>query len=228
MRRVFFILMVVFVTGFKPAHAETIRFIPLPMQNRETVFGQFKPMTDYLEQRLEVKIVYDYCDSYADVLERFRQSRVDLAYLGPLPYVELRATFAHAEPIVRFCESSGRAEYTCALVSFMDNVFDPQSAHHRRIALTQPFSTCSYLSTSRLMHWMGSNIEQNLYRYLKKHDEVALSVIRGDFDAGGLKTAIACKYAHMGLNIVAETLPLPGFALVGNTRTGAATDRRDP
>lgn len=39
---------------------------------------------------------------------------------------------------------------------------------------------------------------------------------RGDYDAGGLKTAIAQKYAHLGLKVIAESLPLPSFALIAN------------
>ena len=48
--------------------------------------------------------------------------------------------------------------------------------------------------------------------------------IRGQFDLGGLKTAIARKYAHLGLAILAETRPLPSFALVGNAGTLNAVD----
>lgn len=80
-------------------------------------------------------------------------------------------------------------------------------------------STCGYLSTDGLLRQAGSSLEDNKYRYLDKHDEVALAVIRGEFDLGGLKTAIGRKYAHMGLLVVAESAPLPGFALVANAKT---------
>jgi phosphonate transport system substrate-binding protein len=201
------------------AEAQTLRFSPLPMQDRETVVKQFKPMTTYLEKSLNVKIVYDYSDSYAGILEKFKQSFVDLAYLGPLPYVELRASATHAEPLVRFKEKSGQTTYTCSLVTFPDAFFDANFAKGRKIALTQPLSTCGYLSVSGLMRDLGSSLEDNLYRYIGKHDTVALSVLEGQFDAGGLKSAIAKEYAHLGLETIAETPPLPAFALVGNTRT---------
>lgn len=202
-----------------PVHAQTIRFAPLPMENRETVIKQFRPMTAYLEQRLGVSIEYVYSDNYSDIIQKFQQSQVDVAYLGPLPYVELRAAFFQAAPLVRFKETSGKTTYTCALATFADDRFDFKDAENRKIALTQPLSTCGYLSVSGLMRDFGNSLEKNQYRYIGKHDAVALSVIRGEFDAGGLKTAIARKYAHMGLQVVAETPPLPAFALVGNTRT---------
>lgn len=63
------------------------------------------------------------------------------------------------------------------------------------------------------------NLEANRYRYLDKHDAVALAVIRGEFEAGGLKTSIAKRYNHLGQQVLAETPPFPGFALVGNRQT---------
>ena len=201
------------------ADAETIRFAPLPMENRETVIKQFRPLTTFLEQRLGVTVDYVYLDSYADILAKFRQSKVDIAYLGPLPYVELRASYAQAQPMVHFKEKSGNTTYTCALVTVPDAGFHIQDAIKKKIALTQPLSTCGYLSASGLMRAQGSSLEDNYYRYVGKHDAVALSVIRGEFEAGGLKSAIARKYAHLGLQILAETPPLPSFALVANTNT---------
>lgn len=204
------------------ASSDPLRFAPLPMENRETVVKQFRPMTEYLEKRLETKIVFSYSDSYEDIIDKFRRSEVDIAYLGPLPYVRLRAIYPQAEPLVQFKERSGNAFYTCSFVSIADAEFDLATAFKRKIGLTQPLSTCGYLSTSGLMLRGGSNIEHNYYRYLGKHDTVALSVVRGEVEAGGMKTAIANKYRHLGLEILAETSPLPGFALVGNSNTLSA------
>jgi len=202
-----------------PALALTIRFAPLPMEDRETVVKQFKPLAVFLEERLQVTIAFDDSSDYSVIVDKFRRAQLDLAYLGPLPYVDLRKACDQAEPLLRFKEKSGADTYTCALVTFPDAGFDPSNAIDRRVALTQPLSTCGYLSTAGLFRQCGGDLEKNLYRYLDKHDAVALSVIRGEFDAGGLKTAIAKKYGHLGLLILAETKPLPGFVLVGNGLT---------
>ena len=208
------------------SQAGTLRFAPLPMQDRETLFKQFQPLAVFLEARLQVAVSLDYSDNYSEILDKMSRSKVDLAYIGPLPYVELRARYPHVEPLVRFREASGATAYTCALAAFPDNFFDPYLAHDRRVALTQPLSTCGYLSVEGLLRGNGLTLKNNRYRYLGKHDAVALAVIRGEFDAGGLKTGIARKYAHLGLEIIEETDPLPAFAMVANTRTVSA-QRRD-
>ncbi|MDD2464910.1 MAG: PhnD/SsuA/transferrin family substrate-binding protein [Desulfobulbus sp.] len=196
-----------------------IRFAPLPMENREALVLQFRPMMEYLEQKLNRPIIFDFSESYDRILEKFLTNKIDLAYLGPLPYVELRAKDAHAEPLIHFREASGRPMYTCAIVSVADNPIKLQALNNHHIALTQPLSTCGYLSVNGLLQERGSNLADNRYRYLDKHDVVALAVIRGEFDLGGLKTAIGKRYTHMGLKILAETPPFPGFGLIGNQKT---------
>ncbi|MFA6021954.1 MAG: PhnD/SsuA/transferrin family substrate-binding protein [Rhodospirillales bacterium] len=207
------------IAGLNAAHGETLTFAPLPMETPETVVKQVKPMLTYLQKDLGVSIKIDYSSDYAEILAKFESGALDLAYLGPLPYLTLRDRVAAATPLVHFKEASGSATYTCAIVAPADAKPDLARLKGRKVALTQPLSTCGYLSTDGLLRQAGSSLEDNQYRYLDKHDEVALAVTRGEFDLGGLKTAIGKKYAHMGLVVVAESGPLPGFALVANAKT---------
>jgi len=172
---------------------------------------------DYLGQQLGTSLQIDYSGSNDEVVEKFRAGHVDLAYRGPVPYGKLRRNFPAAEPVVVFREKDGEATYTCALVAADDHP-DLKSLRHKRIALTQPLSTCGYFATQGLLLQKGRSLEENRYRYLGPHDEVALAVVRGDFDAGGLKTAIARKYAHLGLTVIAESPAMPGLALIANRK----------
>lgn len=219
-------ILALFVLAGSPLHARTLVLAPLPMENRETVLKQFMPMAAYLRQALGHEVVFDYSDSYGEILEKFRQGRIDLAYLGPLPYVSLRKVCADAEPLVHFREANGEPSYTCAIVAEADRGLDLEGLENRKVALTQPLSTCGFLATNGMLRERGSSLSRNLYRYLDKHDEVAKAIVRGEFDIGGLKTAIGRKYEHLGLKILAETPPLPSFALVGNAAT-LSTQERD-
>lgn len=223
MRFAFIVLM--FVLTCQPLHARTLVLAPLPMESRETVLKQFMPMARYLQQRLGHEVVFDYSESYAEILAKFRQGRIDLAYLGPLPYVSLKNVCSEATPLVHFREASGEPLYTCAIVAPADKGLALEGLEHRKVALTQPLSTCGFLSTNGLLRERGSALSRNLYRYLDKHDEVAKAVVRGEFDLGGLKTAIGRKYEHLGLKILAESAPMPSFALVGNAATLSPEER---
>jgi len=198
------------------AQPETLYFAPLPMERPEEVVKQFKPMLNFLEKQLGVRIEIRYSTSYAEILERFRTGQVDLAYLGPLPYVILRENHPQAEPLVHFLEKDGQATYSCALFGSDQVVKRP--LRNKTFALTQPLSTCGHLAIDSLLRQHGESLDQQRFRYLKKHDEAVLAVARGDYDFGGAKTSIARMYAHLGIVILAETPPLPSFALVANSR----------
>ena len=203
-----------------------LTFAPLPMEKPETVIQQVRPMLSYLETVLGREIAVVYARDYGDLLTRFRKGEVDLAYLGPLPYLSLRSKYPQAEPLVHFREPSGAATYSCAVIAWNDTVTSLSGLTGKRIALTQPLSTCGYFSTSALLRAAGSDIEANRYSYTGAHDTVALTVVRGEFDLGGLKTAIARKYSVLGLRILAESAPLPGFALIANGATLAEADKQ--
>ena len=198
------------------AQSETLVFAPLPMEAPETVVKQFRPMLNYLEQRLPgLEFRIDYSSDYQEVLDKLRQGRVDVAYLGPLPYVAPRPQFGAATPLVHFLEKTGQPSYTCAIVSASGKT-RLKLLKGATVALTQPLSTCGYLATDGLLQQAGSSLMAQQYRYLNQHDAVAQAVAGGEFELGGIKTAIARQYAHLGLQVVAETAPLPSFALIAN------------
>jgi len=215
MQRVILLLVVVLWVPLS-APAETLIFAPLPMETPYVVGSQWKPLLNYLEQTLGVILKIDYSTSNDEIVDKFKAGKLDLAYLGPLPYVTLKKDFPAAEPLVMFHEKDGQAAYSCAVVAAGGEQFDLHNLHGKRIALTQPLSTCGFFATEGLLERKGSCLEDNLYRYLGPHDEVALSVVRGEFELGGLKTAIAHKYDHLGLQVLAESRPLPGLALIVN------------
>lgn len=220
MYRFFMSLVLIVLSGAgSQLNAAEIRFAPLPMQERETTIAQFLPMTTFLEQKVGATLPFIYTDSYADLLRQFREDKIDLAYMGPLPYVALRAKDTKAIPLVFFKEPSGQATYTCALVGLSERNINLAQGTQLKITLTQPLSTCGYLATNGLLRQHNTSLAEHVYEYLGKHDEVATSVARGDADIGGLKTAIGKKYAHLGLEVLDKTKPLPAFALVANART---------
>jgi len=210
-------LLAIAPSGLAHAGGTSYTFAPLPMAQPETVLREFKPMLAHLERETGLALRVVYTRDYGELLRLFREGRVDLAYLGPLPYVALKREYPAAQPLVHFREASGQPSYTCALVG-RDDTMAPRAIPRRRVALTQPLSTCGYLATDALLGNQGADLARMPYRYLDTHDQVALSVVRGDFELGGMKTAIARKYAHLGLRILATTEALPGFALIVNGR----------
>ncbi len=199
---------------------EVIVFSPLPMTDKRDVVMQVLPMVSYLEKELGVDIRIDFNKDYAQILEKIRQGKIDIAHLGPLPYIKLKQTYTDISPLVLFKGECGNTYFRCSLVTFITNHIEiGDTIKGKKIALTQPLSTCGYLGVQSMLKASNSSLVKNRYRFLGRHDRVALSIIRGEFDFGGVKQSIARKYRNLGLREIATTEPFPNHALVANTAT---------
>lgn len=88
----------ILLAGLSQAGAETLTFAPLPMETPETVVKQVKPMLNHLEKALDIQVKIEFSSDYAEILGKFESGKLDLAYLGPLPYLTLRDRVAAATP----------------------------------------------------------------------------------------------------------------------------------
>lgn len=204
-----------------PCTPSAIRFAPLPLEDRKIIHEQFQGLVEYLAEHTGVPVEVVHVGDYAEILERFQASEIDLAYLGPLPYVLLERSFPPAEPLACFRDESGSATYTCSLITTGESGLTLPEIKGMHIGLTQPFSTCGYLAVSQMLGEAGLALERNgnSFAYAGSHSEAALGVARGEYDLAGLKTAIAARYQHLDLHVIARSRPFPGFTLVANTES---------
>ncbi|MDY6848649.1 MAG: PhnD/SsuA/transferrin family substrate-binding protein [Geoalkalibacter sp.] len=201
---------------------QTLTYTPLHMVGARKVVADSRPMLDFLEERLDLEIELHYEKVNADVVRAFQQGRIDLAEIGPLPYVALRELYPQAQALLFFVEPDGSTHYTCALVTAFDgpeSMTEVKKIAHIPLATTQQLSTCGPLSTGYLLHKHGVDPQTASFEILGNHEAVALAVIRGEYPLGGIKTHIARRYFSLGLRVLDETPPMPAFALVANRKT---------
>lgn len=224
MKPIFFTLAIIAASLASQASADsskTLRFAPLPMESLDTMTREYLPFMDYLEKGMNQPFEMAYHASYKTLISEFLGGHIDLAYLGPLPYVVLKEQMPSATPIVEFLDASGNSTYTCSIVHFADQPVELASSRKQKVGLTQPLSTCGYLSVENLLQQDGQSLknEHFEYHYLGSHEEVARQIILGHYDFGGVKTTIGKKYRHLGVRIMEESDPMPGFLLIANRET---------
>jgi phosphonate transport system substrate-binding protein len=209
-----------FLAGAQLAKAvEPLRFAPLPMENRESTVKAFYPLLAYLQKQLRQPVELVFYEKNSEIAAALKSGAVDFAYLGPLPYVSLRQQGAAVEPLVFFREPNGQARYRCALVAFAGDVTQLQHMKGKRIALTQPLSTCGYLGGNAMMLRAGGiSLQDMQYRYLGSHEAVALAVVSGDAEIGSIKDEFALKFAPLGLQTLAYSDWLPATGLFASRK----------
>lgn len=219
MLKIRYILLISFIT-FLNADINTLKLAPLPMANSVETTKVFLPFARYLHKITNRNIELIHYTNYEDIIQSLKNNKIDLAYLGPLPYSSLSMQTDNIMPIVGFFERDGSKGYHCVLVASNIDIINFHNLKDAKIDLTQPLSTCGYFMTSQLLGYITQNsIEDMKYRYVKKHTKVAQNVIKGEVLLGGVKDAIAKEYESLGLRILKTSERLPGFILVGNTNT---------
>lgn len=206
------------VTPAAADEAPALRFAALPLESREATAREFAGFVGHLEYLAGRRVEHVYVARYEDLLADFAAGRLDLVFVGPLPYVELVRRRADAHPLVRFAESDGATRYRCVLAAFRGDAVRPVDLKGAAVGLPQALSTCGPLSAGGLLHReAGLRLTDVDARVLGNHETVALDIVAGEVRAGTLKESIARKYAGLGLEILAATDPLPGFVVVAGT-----------
>ena len=191
-------------------------YTPLPIEQPETVIDANRPLVAYLSKQLKTPIRYE--KNYDDILRLFQEGKIDIVHLGPLPYVILKSSYPQSEPVAAINEQDGKATYTCAMVTAFDGPMSVKQVR-RSIAFSQPLSTCGRLTAGYLLDKYGIKLEDLHHDYLGNQDQVALAVVKGNYEVGTMKAAVAKKYTNLTLRIIEETPAFPGFLLVANKAT---------
>lgn len=212
MKRSLFLLLVIPLVLF----SQTLRFAPLPMLKSELTIRQYENALHYLHEKTGITFEMVYFANYDKLLEGIENGQVDIAHLGPLPYAKLLMRTEGTKPIVQFLNARGESRYTCSYFTLKryQDIFKKQSLEP--VALTQPLSTCGFLSVASILQKHGRKLEKMHYRYSGTHSQAVLDVVLGDAKTGGVKTSVYYDYEHLGLQELGRTHEFPGFLWVAS------------
>jgi phosphonate transport system substrate-binding protein len=196
----------------------TYRFAPLPTKNIEQNINEFLPIHSYVKEHLWINIKYIKYSNYQDILDGFKNNSIDIAYLGPLPFIELYKQYKHIQPILMIKQKNSKAKYRCVLAKYKEDDID--FSKKIKVALTQPLSTCGYFMSSILLKKRYNiDLKDQYYNYEMSHTKALMAVLEERYDIAGAKEDIAKKFDSLGMEIIAYSDYLPGFSIVVNTKT---------
>ena len=198
--------------------AQTLRFAPLPMFKSELIMEEYRGILEYLEKQLNISIEIVYYSNYRTLLEAIRTSKVDIAHLGPLPYATLLQQTDKIQPIVQFSNKDGNSTYTCSYITNQSENITFDTLAKKPIALTQPLSTCGYLSAAYLFNEAKLDLKNSKYYYANTHSNVILEVLLDQAQSGIVKTSEFQSYEHLGIIEIKKTPAWPGFLWVGSPK----------
>ena len=187
------------------------------------LYKKFKPIAEYLEKELGVTVDLSIGLSYADTVSKIGKGDFHLAFLGPTLYVEAQDTYG-VLPLAQVVNNGSPTFNGVIVVKKGSMITSLNQVKGKKFAFGSRDSTLNHVVPLWMLMDAGvklSNLKE--YMFLKTHDNVALSILRGTFDAAGLQPDVAEQYKSQGIEIIATSPPLPEHVFVATKTIDAAT-----
>ena len=208
-----------FLSGFpQSSAARSLVFSTHPFANPVAIYQTFQPLLDYLGKETGTTISIKIAPSYLAHVKMVGGGRADLAFVGPSPYVRIHDKYGGIELLARFRlrdDIGDKVVIFCRADSPLAAINDLSG---KTFAFGDHQSFGSHFLPRWLLHNAGVPAKDLLaYDFVKSHDNVILSVLHGDFAAGGARLDVFGKYGDRSLRVLAGPFLTPPHALVCRT-----------
>ncbi len=185
---------------------------------------KFSPLAAYLSKQCGQPIKIKVSKSYESHIKKVGENQIDLAYMGPGPYVKMTHTYG-IKPVLACLEVNGKPFFHGMIITRQKSTIKTlQDLQGKRFAFGDPHSTMSYLLPRSMLRQAGVDLGNlKKYEFLGSHNNVALAVLGGYYDAGGVKEGVFYKYQGRGLRMLAKSPAIAEHVFVTSDRLPEAT-----
>jgi len=176
--------------------AAELRVSAIPDEAPTELIRKFKPLGEYLQQRLGMPVKFVPVSDYAGVVEAMASDRLDLAWLGGFTFVQAQRK-APMTPLVQRVEDQ---QFTSKFITADPAVKTLQDLKGKTFAFGSVSSTSGSLMPRYFMQQDGIVPEQFFSRvaYSGAHDATVAWVAAGKADAGVLNASVWKKLVDAG------------------------------
>ena len=178
--------------------ADTLRVSAIPDEAPTELLRKFKPLGEYLEQKLGMKVQFVPVADYPAVVESLVANKLDLAWLGGFTFVQVHLKDPTATPLV---QREQDARFTSKFITANPDVKSLADLKGKTFAFGSVSSTSGSLMPRYFM-LKNDNIKPETYfsrvAYSGAHDATAAWVQAGKVDAGVLNASVWEKLVAAG------------------------------
>lgn len=198
-----------------------------PFKPPSKLVESFRPLADYLSEKMGEPVAIRIARDYQAHVEAVGRDEIDIAYVGPVPYVKLRAAYGE-RPLLARQQIGASPTYHSKIFVRKDSAIGALAdLKGKRFAFGEPHSTMSYFVPRYMLWQAGIDVGQFAgHKFVGDHVNVALGVLAGDFDAGAVKEDVFYQYEGRGLRAIATSDPLSDHLFVAGRKLPDATVRR--
>jgi phosphonate transport system substrate-binding protein len=187
------------------------------------ILARFTPLADVLARAVGRPVVVRVGSSFEEHNDAIGTDSVDIAYMGPAPYVFLVEQYGPKPLLARQVVNGDPMLHGEIFVRTDSPIQDLRDLKGVRFAFVDPRSTAGHVVPEAMLARAGlPESTLGARKFLASHRNVALAVLAGDYDVGAVKEEVFVEFAPKGLRSIATQLPVPDHVLVTSTRLPAA------
>jgi len=180
-----------------------------PFLSAPEIQRRFTPLAQYLGQRLGRSVRVRVGSNYEEHISFVGQDAVDIAYIGPAPYVTVVERFGR-KPILARVQTNGEPMLRGVIFVRQDSSIQHLAdLKGKRFAFGDPQSAMGSIVPRYLLRESGVALHDLAQvSHVLAHDNVVYGVLAGDFDAGAVRSDVYDEMAWRGLRIIARSPPV--------------------
>jgi phosphate/phosphite/phosphonate ABC transporter binding protein len=189
----------------------TLKFGVMPLDAPSEMHRRFTPLTDYLfratGRRIEVAVAGDFAETLKDLAD----GKTDLAFLTPTTYIEAQKKYG-ALLLVKALRAGVPYTRAAIVARAQGGITRLEDIRGKRFAFGDKMSTSGYLIPRALLAETGIGLDAlQEFAFLGHHDAVAMAVLTGQYDAGGLRESTARAFGDRGLAVIKTSIEIPEY-----------------
>lgn len=186
-----------------------------PFANPSVLQDNFSPLVKYLARAVGQPIEITFSPNYISHVMRLGSGMIDIGYMGPSPYVKTKDKFGGIELLAQFRQEEKGNNQMVIFTRSDSNIATLADLAGKTFAFGDYQSFGSHFLPRFLLNNHDIPLKKlAAYDYVGSHDNVLLSVLHRDFDAGGVRLDLFNKYRDRELKIIYGPVTIPPHALV--------------
>ncbi len=183
------------------------------------IVKQFTPLSHYLMDKLKRDVDIVISKDHIQHLLMIGSDKADIAFLGPALYVQLVRSYGKKPLLARIEVNGSPLLQGVIFISASSLVNSVTALKGRGFAFGYPDSTMSHLVPLHMLRRKGVQLEDlGQHAFLHDQQNVVLSVLMGDFDAGAVNAEIFLQNKDRGLKDIAWSPKVSEHLLVASTK----------